>query len=864
MRVPEDWDRPCGRGSYYPPLRCADLLEKPGQESPRPSGGGCVAARPVAPAPGADGCCGPARGPGAGPGSGDAGPRAPGSCSAALGGGAFGAGAFGGGAFGCSTSGGGAPGGGVLGGSAFSSAAGHASRATPTSGGRVGDGGLGHAAVGTLHDRPGAGGDYTGVRVSPGNFCGNDGGVAVPGTYAVLRRDTSSSSICGGTQGGLNFSFGGASASAKVGEQQERVATSSYAAGALHGGRALGPGDGSCQSTGSGTSGVRDTSQTSSFFSSGGRESRQGTPLRSRLPFENGSGEFSAREPAGTFRSAPTASPLGASGSTASAFACRGGPDDARERPSAPSAGRAGLTGCDFGGEPSSWPGGGALGGAAGGCCASSGWRSAPTPAPEPGPELQQPPAPGAPAEQGVEVRGSGEVPGCWRSWEDVAFPQRVRAPLISAGFPAPTLIQQYAWPICMHGRDLIGIAKTGSGKTLSFLLPAFARLFRSHADPRGPPAILVLAPTRELACQIEAEAKRFGEAAGMRAACLYGGAPKGPQLAELRQRPQVLVATPGRLNDLLEPAAGLSVAVDVKGIQYLVLDEADRMLDMGFEPQIRKIIRGLPQDRQTLMFTATWPAAVRRLAMEFMRDPVEVRAGEADELRVNPDVEQRVILCADSRDKEDRLEDILREAGEDQAVIFVNTKRMCELVAMRVDNSVVIHGDKDQRERDQALGLFKSGSRRVLVATDVAARGLDIKSIRLVVNFDPPNREEDYVHRVGRTGRAGKKGRAVTLLTNDDGTAARSIMDIFRRMELPVPEELERRLASGEMRQGGGRGGGRDGPRRLGVGRRGGDMGFGDDFDFDNMAGGRFSSGFGARRRDDDFPGTCFNDCPT
>uniref|UniRef100_A0A7S1R3Q6 RNA helicase n=1 Tax=Alexandrium catenella TaxID=2925 RepID=A0A7S1R3Q6_ALECA len=293
-------------------------------------------------------------------------------------------------------------------------------------------------------------------------------------------------------------------------------------------------------------------------------------------------------------------------------------------------------------------------------------------------------------------------------------------------------------------------------------------------------------------------------------------------------------------------------------------------MLDMGFEPQIRKIIRGLPQERQTLMFTATWPAAVRRLAMEFMRDPVEVRVGgaEADELRVNPDVEQCVVICSDYREKEERLESLLRGGSdEEQVIIFVNTKRMCESVALRIDNCVVIHGDKDQRERDQALGLFKSGTRRTLVATDVAARGLDIKSVRLVINFDPPNREEDYVHRVGRTGRAGLKGRAVTLLTNDDGTAARSIVDIFRRMELPVPEELERRLASGEMRQGVGRGG-RDGPRSLGGprrGRGGGDLGFGDDLDFDSFAGSRLTGGFGgAGRRDDNFPCLALNDCPT
>lgn len=458
-----------------------------------------------------------------------------------------------------------------------------------------------------------------------------------------------------------------------------------------------------------------------------------------------------------------------------------------------------------------------------------------------------------AAADVQVEVRGSGHLPSAWRTWEEVTFPPRVRAPLVSAGFPAPTAIQQHSWPILTAGRDLIGVAKTGSGKTLAFLLPIFARLLESKVDLRGPPAALVLAPTRELACQIEAEAKRFGATAGMRAACLYGGAPKGPQLAELRQRPQLLVATPGRLNDLLEPPPGLSVAVDVKSVRYLVLDEADRMLDMGFEPQIRKIIGGLPQDRQTVMFTATWPLSIRRLAADFLRDAAEVRAGEVDELRVNPDITQQVVFCLDMRDKEEWLDKILRESGNDQAIVFVNTKRMCEVVSSRTPNSMAIHGDKDQRERDLALGHFKSGTVRVLVATDVAARGLDIKAVKVVVNFDPPNREEDYVHRVGRTGRAGQKGLAWTLLTNEDGAAARSIADIFKRMELPVPAELSRRLASGELRSSGR-------ARSRSVGRpllRGG-MGMDDDFDF---GGDRFGSG----REQNDFPRSSFmNDCPT
>lgn len=463
-----------------------------------------------------------------------------------------------------------------------------------------------------------------------------------------------------------------------------------------------------------------------------------------------------------------------------------------------------------------------------------------------------------------VDVRGSGVLPQPWHTWDQVAFPTRVRSPLISAGFPAPTLIQQYGWPILKTGRDVVGVAKTGSGKTLAFLLPAFAMLIESNADTRGPPAILVLAPTRELACQIEQEAKQFGAIAGMRATCLYGGAPKGPQLAELRQRPQVLVATPGRLNDLLDPPPGLTVAVDVKAVRYLVLDEADRMLDMGFEPQIRKVINTLPQERQTVMFTATWPNSVRRLASDFLRDFVEVRIGEADNLMVNADIEQRIVLCDDMFGKEQRLVALLQDNANDQTIIFVNTKRECETVALRVDNSVVIHGDKDQQERDMALNLFKSGSRRVLVATDVAARGLDVKDVRLVINFDPPNREEDYVHRVGRTGRAGNKGTAVTFLTNNDGSAAQNIVDIFRRMNLTVPAELERRLASGEMRSGG-RGGGRDGPRRFNNNRRGLNSmdGFGD-LDMDVSS--RFSNGLGHAHKSGgfDFGNSCFTDCPT
>lgn len=460
---------------------------------------------------------------------------------------------------------------------------------------------------------------------------------------------------------------------------------------------------------------------------------------------------------------------------------------------------------------------------------------------------------------QQVEVRvPHGDAPPPWRKWQDVSFSSNLLSRLIGAGFPAPTPIQQHSWAIVTKGHDLIGIAKTGSGKTLAFLLPAFSRLLESRADPRAPPAILVLAPTRELACQIEQEAKQFGSSSGIKAVCLYGGAPKGPQLAELRTKPQLVVATPGRLNDLLEPPAGMSLAVDVKGVRFLVLDEADRMLDMGFEPQIRKIISGLPQERQTMMFTATWPPSIRRLASEFLKEPVEVRVGEVEQLSVNADIEQQVVFCSDQVEKQSRLDEVLREmASDDQAVVFVNTKRMCDSLSFRTPNSAAIHGDKDQRERDSVLAAFKSGSKRVLVATDVAARGLDIKAVGLVVNFEPPNREEDYVHRVGRTGRAGRKGKALTFLTDEDGSAARFIADVLRRMSLPLPPELERKLTSGELRSGGG---GRARSVSRGPVRRNFDN---DDFDFGDMGGSRLSGGFG-RSIGGSLRNDCPNDCPT
>ena len=267
----------------------------------------------------------------------------------------------------------------------------------------------------------------------------------------------------------------------------------------------------------------------------------------------------------------------------------------------------------------------------------------------------------------------------------------------------------------------------------------------------------IVLAPTRELATQIQDEALKFGSAVACYSVVVYGGASKGYQLRSLRSRPQIVVATPGRLNDFLEMGA-----IDLRESSYVVLDEADRMLDMGFEPQIRKILQKVPSERQTLFFTATWPKAVIRVATAILTNPVQVNIGDTDQLVANKDITQKIEILG-GFDKQKRLMDILNNPPCPQplkALIFCSTKKMCDQLGRAVGGlAAVIHGDKDQRERDWVMNSFKSGKSPVLIATDVAARGLDVKECNLVINFDFPGQIEDYVHRIGRTGRAGAKG---------------------------------------------------------------------------------------------------------
>ncbi|MGB1599242.1 MAG: DEAD/DEAH box helicase, partial [Promethearchaeia archaeon] len=337
-----------------------------------------------------------------------------------------------------------------------------------------------------------------------------------------------------------------------------------------------------------------------------------------------------------------------------------------------------------------------------------------------------------------------------------------LRGQFTRAGFEIPSVIQSQAWPAALKGRDVVGVAKTGSGKTLGFLVPGFVHIMNGgRKDPRHGPTILVLAPTRELATQIQEECEKFGRCVGMSSTCVYGGAPKGNQLRDIRNGCTIVVATPGRLNDFLEGGQ-----INLSQVSYMVFDEADRMLDMGFEPQIRKIVARIPPTRQTLFFTATWPKEVRRLASEFLESPAIIYIGDTNSLVANKDVTQIVHVVDDRPGTKDyMLQDIIRKEGHGaRIIVFCSTKRMCDQLErslMRVAPCSAMHGDKDQHQRTRTLNEFKDGRTPILIATDVAARGLDVKEVKAVINYDFPSNVEDYVHRIGRTGRAGAKGTA-------------------------------------------------------------------------------------------------------
>jgi superfamily II DNA/RNA helicase len=365
-------------------------------------------------------------------------------------------------------------------------------------------------------------------------------------------------------------------------------------------------------------------------------------------------------------------------------------------------------------------------------------------------------------------------------------------------GYATPTPIQAKAIPVVLKGRDVMGAAQTGTGKTAGFGLPMLQRLLpqanTSMSPARHPVRGLVLTPTRELAEQVADNIKRYASKTALRVAVVYGGVDMDPQTAALRSGVEVVIATPGRLLDHIQQKN-----TSLSQVQIVVLDEADRMLDMGFLPDISRILNLLPRERQSLMFSATFLEEIKRLANNFLRDPqlIEVARRNATAEHIT----QEVFKVHESQ-KTDALLDILRTRGPDggalkQVLVFVNAKIECRRLARQLQkagvNADAIHGDKTQEERMKALEGFKQGAIEILVATDVAARGLDIVELPVVINYDVPFSAEDYVHRIGRTGRAGASGLAIMLATGADERGVVAIEKLTKQKFTTRPLEMER-----------------------------------------------------------------------
>ncbi|KAJ5079902.1 atp-dependent RNA helicase ddx5-related [Anaeramoeba ignava] len=389
----------------------------------------------------------------------------------------------------------------------------------------------------------------------------------------------------------------------------------------------------------------------------------------------------------------------------------------------------------------------------------------------------------------GDETEGIGTKPII--SFDQTPFPQIIVDKLYNRGWKTPTPIQSQGWPIVLSGNDFIGVAETGSGKTLAFLLPAFEHIRAESGDNkyRSGPVVLVLAPTRELAKQIKEVCDEFGSVVGIHNACVYGGIPKIHQIDELRRNPHVIIATPGRLIDFLD-----SGETNMRSVSYLVLDEADRMLDMGFEPQIRRILSQIVSKKQTLLWSATWPKDVQKLAHEFLYHPIRVNIGSLD-LSANKNVTQ-IVDVVPNFEKKIKFKNLLAQIRNDgKILVFVDTKVCAEELANELKSDgfpvLSIHGDKSQHQREYVLRSFRKGFPPILIATDVASRGLDVKDIKYVINYDFPKRNEDYVHRIGRTARAGKKGVAYSFFTADSAKQASNLIKILIESEQKVNPQL-------------------------------------------------------------------------
>lgn len=386
------------------------------------------------------------------------------------------------------------------------------------------------------------------------------------------------------------------------------------------------------------------------------------------------------------------------------------------------------------------------------------------------------------------------EVPHPNQEFDESNFPGYLMREIVKQGFSMPTSIQSQGWPIALSGRDMVGIAQTGSGKTLAYMLPALVHISHQRSLSRGEgPIVLVLAPTRELAQQIQTVARDFGLSTKplIRNTCIFGGSAKGPQVRDLERGVEIVIATPGRLIDFLERGV-----TNLRRCTYLVLDEADRMLDMGFEPQIRKVIEQIRPDRQVLMWSATWPKEVQTLAEDFLTDYIQINIGSLN-LAANHNIVQNIKVCTEM-EKEAELLKLLQTIASDvsnKCIVFVETKKKVEDILRVIQREGYpansIHGDKSQNERDFVLNDFRNGQTIILVATDVAARGLDVEDVKCVINYDYPNTSEDYIHRIGRTGRCEQQGTAYTFFTPANARQARELIAVLNETGQTSNREL-------------------------------------------------------------------------
>ncbi|PHH68269.1 hypothetical protein CDD80_119 [Ophiocordyceps camponoti-rufipedis] len=395
----------------------------------------------------------------------------------------------------------------------------------------------------------------------------------------------------------------------------------------------------------------------------------------------------------------------------------------------------------------------------------------------------------------GIKVKGKN-VPKPVQKWAQCGLTRQTLDIISRLGYEKPTSIQMQAIPALMSGRDVVGVANTGSGKTIAFLLPMFRHIMDQAALREGDgPVGLIMTPTRELATQIHRDCKPFLQSMKMRAVCAYGGAPVRDQIAQLKRGAEVVVGTPGRMIDLL--AANQGRVTNLKRVTYVVLDEADRMFDMGFEPQVMKIFANMRPDKQTILFSATMPRLIDSLTKKVLTNPIEITVGGRSV--VAKEIEQMVEV----RDEGTKFLRVLELLGElyDQdedarTLIFVERQEKADDLLKELLQKgypcMSIHGGKDQVDRDSNISDFKKGVVPILIATSVAARGLDVKQLKLVINYDAPNHLEDYVHRSGRTGRAGNKGTAVTFVTPDQDNCAPGIAKALEQSGQPVPEKLD------------------------------------------------------------------------